>query len=235
MSEIDFDQPTTITESEIEFFLQLICKKSLEALVKISGDDSQPIIARFVHLQDQSLFLDVFQPPEAGKELKNKKDLTISFTYKGVMYTFSTAPTENQGTFIRDFFVKKPDKIYRVQRREHFRVPPSLALPIQVLRLQGCNVEEDVNVHDISQKGICLVFKNKPPLSSGQQMLDNIILLPKNQTIRFNATIRGTFIRQDGKCRVGLEFNALYPDYEEAIRQYAYDRQREHLRSKRYD
>jgi c-di-GMP-binding flagellar brake protein YcgR len=235
MTEMDFDQRTTITESEIEYLLQHMCKKNLEALIKIPNGDSHPIFARFVHLQDQSLFLDIFRPPEAGKELRNKKDLIISFAYKGAMYMFSTAPTESQGTFGRDFFVKKPDKIYRVQRREHFRVAPSLALPIHVLRLQGHSADETINVHDISQKGIGLVFKHKPPFAAGQKMPDNTIILPKNQTIRFNATVREMFIRKDGKCLVGLEFDALYPGYEEAIRQYAYDRQREHLRSKRYD
>lgn len=206
-----------------------------ELRVTIEGDDVRHR-SLFVGMNDDSakeIFIDVL-----GRDLKedflvpNKTQLTIFFEMNGIQYSLKT---EFLGYEVFGGYdslkIKMPKTIKQGQRREAFRIEPSLDSPTYIHITDG----DPVKAIDISGDGVS--FRMKSPLEPGTVIPVNVELPDLNKFLKADFEVIETLHDSTksmaakkitaGEYKVRGRFRGLGGASKELIHYYVASRQRE--------
>lgn len=206
---------------EISFYLNLLLKRG-SLLTTHINDGNEFFLTAIVALDDekQVIFLDPAQADELNAATKKARHITLTANLDRVKIQFRLPPMTEQLVSGRTALASPfPKSILRLQRREFFRLEPSLTHPI-LCRIAMAQPDGSVktfewSVADISGGGLSL---NAPTsLIDGCQrdslFKDSRLEIPGEGVLLVNLRVRKTveFSAENGPhhLRVGCEFVEL--------------------------
>ncbi|MEW5790365.1 MAG: flagellar brake protein [Pseudomonadota bacterium] len=185
--------------------------------------------------------MDELVPAAGNQQLRASKRLRILGRAKGIATAFE-AQVE---ALVRDRYgevykIPFPGKLYQLQRREHFRVPPSAhePVPVRLLPVSGRLLAGEL--FDISLGGLGLLLKGEAAgvLTRGDNLRCQFTL-PEEPPIEVEVEICSLLnvrTRNDASLlRIGCRFLKPAPPARAAIQRYVIQRDREILRQSRLD
>ena len=153
------DQYRLTAAREIEFILHnLVRSNSPIALYYSENDDS--IMTTLLNVDSTGLWLHQTQNPLINDRLMESDKLIFVSSHAQVKVQFvsdGAAPTSYQGQAA--FFLELPDSLYRLQRREYFRLITPVANPLRCVIPSATTVKHnphEVTIMDISGGGVGL-------------------------------------------------------------------------------
>ncbi|MCC6156826.1 MAG: PilZ domain-containing protein [Deltaproteobacteria bacterium] len=157
--------------------------------------------------------------------------IVIRLVWQNAFYEFQSAIEQWVDVERGEVFIKAPTRIDRIQRRDSYRVGPSIANPINILafgKRRGKDIASLV-VFNISLSGICVLFRQTPEFHLGETIDQIEVQLAKCGTIRISGEIRRIHAGSEKYVEVGIRFQTFSPGAKNALAQYMLARQREDL------
>jgi len=236
LSEAEIEERFHITSrTAITFTLQAFIK-SREPFTLQFGDGQQSFMTALlaVDTSKQRLVFDCSGSALTNQQILGSEHNTFLGHPGGIPVQFAAGrvvEVSHEGG--KAFAVPLPDRLIRLQRREHFRIEISRGKPLMFSgRLQGGELLK-APAHDISVSGLGLDVEHLPANLDIEQQLSNCrFMLPgETREFFFTATIRRIveLQRPNGAhyWRIGLEFDNLTPGDETRIQRYIAHLERE--------
>ncbi len=168
--------------------------------VYVKFSESQTLLAKF--LKWIPPFKIKISYPEGPRPLI-KKIISIQFNSRGEKY-FAQAYTQDSGS---QFFLVIEGPIYKVQRRQSFRLklPASYPMNVQLFEMNGHKMKENVQLLDISEGGCSLSVPLYLASSMGAYIGLNIKIGSKPLFIQFGHV---KYLKVDkNNVRFGIKFD----------------------------
>lgn len=217
----EYAQYFLTTPREISFYLNLLVKRG--SLLTAHIDDGKEFFLTTVIAVDdekQAISLDLAQADELNNATQNARQITLTANLDRVKIQFRLPPmTEQLVSGRKALAAPLPQTILRLQRREFFRLEPSLTHPVlcQIAMAQpdGSLKTFEWSVADISGGGLSL---NVPTSLVGDCQRDTLFKnsrldIPDEGVLLVNLRVRKTveFSAENGlhHLRVGCEFVEL--------------------------
>lgn len=177
-------------------------------------------------------YLDELNLPAAHKAFLKTRKAVIHCRLQGmeVRLPCQLAKASSDGG-IALYRITIPNRIVRVQRREHFRLRlnPGLMIPVTVPRLEGDRAVGEA--FDLSAGGVGAFINTRNIPSRGQILSEVSIALPEAPSFKTNLEIR--FARVDNihhMLRIGGRFVSLDRNQERVIAHFLAEQQRKRRR-----
>jgi c-di-GMP-binding flagellar brake protein YcgR len=167
--------------------------------------------------------------------------ISIHFEFTGKDKTLHTFRTSGGEIHTKEIWIRFPDVIERIQRREHFR----LRVPMGTKLFFGTAMAQyEMDVIDVSVGGVLGVFVNLKKeiekdsnLAAGKILGDLRLVFPSEKE-DLGVHIKGSLVKrvekdsQTKRYRYALQFTAIEKGEEKALLQIIYRFQREFLRKR---
>lgn len=187
--------------------------------------------AEIVSVAPDGIMLKALQPSSLSVRLESGEPCVVWFESKGALHWFFTKPIRFDRPR-REFVLKMPGEVTRLQRRAFFRVQPSASLPVFVKSFAGDNQTKEIQVENISQKGIALSFAEDPQNRFVDGFATFEVDLGKFGLVALHAEVRSKRRTPDHRFFVGMEFIKINTRAEYNLSDYLSARQREDLKKK---
>lgn len=210
------------TKKEMQTILRDVAEKGTRVLLYYDKDNKF-IVTTLLGATEDGIWLETSPNAEANALILQSKEITIVTQHRGVKVQFSAdavhlAPPNNTA-----FYMELPPFIFRIQRRDFFRLSVPLSIPIQcVIPVRPANPEKPelpeiirtVPIVDISGGGVALFCEeDEPDLTPGRSFSNCTINLPDVGPITVSLTVRNSIevsMPNDViKRRVGCQFNNM--------------------------
>lgn len=212
------DQHRINSAKEIQFLLNHISNKgSRVALYFSQGSDF--ILTTMLHVDEEGLWLEQSPNPAENKQILASRHqvMVTSHTQVKVQFTANGLSSVDYDGYPA-FYMPLPECIYRLQRREYFRLSTPVANPLHCIIHNGPNpnMQQDVVVMDISGGGIGLTCaETDTELEPGHIYMDCQIELPGAGVIQCAIEVRNVFSTTTANGtvlkRAGCKFHNLAP------------------------
>lgn len=162
-------------------------------------------------------------------------DIHIRLVWKNAFYEFDSQISEWVDVERGEVFIKRPERIDRIQRRDSYRIAPSIQNPIEVISCgdrRGKDARSLV-VFNISLSGICIVFRADPKYRLGDNIGTIELKLSNLGVIRLSGEVRRMRAGAESFFEVGIRFQTFSGGAKNALAQYMLARQREDLTRRR--
>ena len=224
-----------VKPEEIRRHIEEVCAKNTRLEVMI--DDS---IVTFQSLfiggdQDKkNLLIDELVPHKGNDIIKRSHSIKLVYMVDRIIYTFKSRYLD----YIKDkplsLKIDYPSCVERLQRREHFRIEPSLDDPIEfsfdlVIKIHGKMV-------DISAGGFAFLAENKSyhiEIEPESEIGEVRFKLPGGEETKIPAVVKHLSQHHDDKrYKCGVEFKAISEKDQNKIVAYIIQRQQEILKKR---
>jgi c-di-GMP-binding flagellar brake protein YcgR len=199
------------------------------------GEDNQAILTTLLAVDADGIWLEQSPSKTANKALSDSNSLVFVSSHSQVKVQFTSHHVSSQMyQSYPAFHLPFPDNLYRLQRREYYRLATPVINPLRCAIIQGATPNQktrDFIVADISCGGIGLVCKETDSeLAPGQPDLDFQLTLPKHGTVNGTLVIRNlvpvTTPTGSTSRRAGCEFGDLDAESRSVLQQYVTAMQR---------
>lgn len=201
------------------------------------GDIQQSMLTLLLNANSSGVWMEQSQTESVNRGILASKKVTFVSSDQQVKVQFSAGHVK-EVTYQGDsaFFLPLPESIYRLQRREYFRLPapPNFICAIPTDPDDGVPLYE-AHIMDISGGGIGLdSVEDDPVLTIGRTFTNCKIDLPEIGTITVSITVKnqvtlGTKPNRVVRKRAGCEFNNLSNATANQLQRYISNLQRELL------
>jgi c-di-GMP-binding flagellar brake protein YcgR len=215
-SENDDEHCITSTKEIVSILRNIAKKKSRVALY--FGGANKFILTTLLAIDAHGLWLEQSTDSTTNEVIAADHNLIVVGTHYNVKIQFSVPhPKLAEYQNYPAFFVPLPDKLFRLQRREYFRLMTPVANPLKCA-IPGTNRSHDeareVTIMDISSSGIALTCEeNNTELLPGDCYSECRIELPEFGTITGTIMVKNLAILTDtmGRSykRAGCELQNL--------------------------
>lgn len=203
-----------------------------KAILKISEtgyESNSPIIAKVVGINEDKGILGISSfrdRKDNTHQLKGNRFFVVTIV-QGVTYKFVASLTQTQ-TCNGVNFVRFPEELQYLQRREHYRVPVPEGCAELTMDLGGVTAFKGC-IKDISVSGMRVFASNKETLDLdvGSKISRCLLKLDSSEAIRFSAELRYTQQNDDGALFMGLAIKEMENTHRSLIERYVADRDRE--------
>ncbi len=172
------------------------------------------------------------QEIELAKDLiALRGSILIRLVWQDAFYEFESAIGEWVDVERGEVFITRPARIDRIQRRDSYRIAPSIQNPIQVISYGDRRGKEAAAliVFNISLSGICIVFRGEPKHRLGEPIGNIELRLGSLGVIRLTGEVRRIGAGSENFFEVGIRFQTFSAGAKTALAQYMLARQREDL------
>ncbi len=197
--------------------------------------NQQFIISRLVDYDDTHVYLDPSKKPEFNQHIEHSDTLTLVALHNQVKVQCSPSnPQPDHRNAQPVIKCELPDNLFRIQRREYFRVDTSNSIPLKCnifLQQENKTYQAQVNILNISGGGIGIICtQQQSPLESGKQYAYQIEL-PGEGVINGTLEIKTLTEMQDtpaDSCQhyIGCQFIDLSRQSEITLQRYITNMQR---------
>lgn len=206
-----------VSAKEIELVLRNVAEKGSRVALYY-GDTTYFILTILLDVDDTGLWLEQSPNSTDNKRIIESDDLVCVSSHLNVKVQFTAhhaSAAEYQG--YPAFYLPLPESIYRVQRRDSFRLTPPPSEPLHCViptsePQKKCRLE--VTIMDISTGGVKITCaENDIELEEGKTYENCQIKLPDIGTINVTITVKNLFslTTKSGKIlkRAGCQFQQL--------------------------
>lgn len=196
------DEKYCITsKSEIGFMLRNIADKGSRVALYY-GNENDFIMTTILDADSQGLWLERSQDGMINQKISGTNNLTIVGSHHNVKVQFTAElPTLVEHHGYPAFFISLPDKLFRMQRREYFRLMIPAIQPLKCViprAQQPIKVLREVTIMDISGGGIALTCEEQDTeLVPGESYPNCRIDLPEFGTIIGTIVVRNLALLTD--------------------------------------
>lgn len=212
------DEKYCITSAkEIGFVLRNIADKGSRAALYY-GDNNEFILTTFLNVDSHGLWLEKSKDGSINQKILESRNLVVVAAHNNVKVQFDVAVfrSENYQDY-QAFFTTLPAKLFRLQRREYFRLMTPATHPLKCVIPnvnQVNNPHREVTIMDISGGGIALTCEeNDTELLPGESYQNCRIDLPEFGTIVGTIMVKNLALLTDGTGRsykrAGCELQGL--------------------------
>ncbi len=202
---------------EIEFMLRSVAENASRVALYY-GDANYFILTTLLGVDDTGMWLEQSPDSKNNRRIIESDDLICVSSHLHVKIQFTAdqaSAAEYQG--YPAFYLPLPDSIYRVQRRDSFRLTPPPSNPLRCVIPTGEPQEkrpQEVTIMDISTGGIKITCtENDLDLEEGKTYENCQIRLPDVGTISVTITVRSliSLTTKSGQIlkRAGCQFHKL--------------------------
>lgn len=214
-----------VTDKFRKKILAKACLLKTEAKFEYS-ENSPPLFLSFRDINEENLFLEFskieisedFTPPFVGR-------VFFSIEHRGYFYFEAVIDEENIKSNL-PCSIPIPLNIHKVQRRQHFRVAPPPTLPATIISIAGRNLEDKIEIRNISEGGAGLAFPTKTKIPIGTTLPDICIDLANEGEIKLNGIVRFTKKDTEETTLLGLQWSKLTQDGFTKLKNYMLNCQR---------
>ena len=188
------------SKKEIQLILQAIAQKKSRAILYFDGG-KQFIPTLLLDADPEGMWLDVGPSEEGNTQILSSNDITLVSMYHHAKVQLASAQI-----FLASyaghpaFYMRLPEKMLRLQRREYFRLPISgdaplkCIVPVDPALSEKSSKPDEVTIMDISVGGIALICKeHNIKLEAGQSYPDCRINLPGIGTLVVTIQVKNLF------------------------------------------
>lgn len=207
----DLERYQLYSRIEILALLRVLIERRAPITVRFDGGEDFIVSALLAVNPDfEELVFDAAAQEAANRRLLAAPRLVFSASLDGVRIQFATqraAPTTFEA--LAALRVRVPDMVLRLQRRDHFRIAPPLARPLELDAPDPAGGRVKLRVLDISCGGLAVAIA--PPgvaLQTGELLRGCCVELPEGARIVFDAEVRSVEPGRapGGASRCGLRF-----------------------------
>lgn len=206
-----------VSPKEIEFVLRKIAEDGSRVALYY-GDSSYFILTTLLGVDDSGLWLEQGPDSIANRRIIESDDLICVSAHLNVKIQFAAhqaGAADFQG--YPAFYLPLPDSIYRVQRRDSFRLTPPPSEPLRCIIPTGepqQKRQKEVTIMDISAGGVKITCaEDDLELEEGKTYENCQIRLPGVGTISVTITVRNlvSLTTKSGQIhkRAGCQFQKL--------------------------
>jgi c-di-GMP-binding flagellar brake protein YcgR len=218
LSEVDDDRHRVISAKEIEFVMHHIAEKMTK--VALYYDDANDFILTTLLAADETgLWLEQSPSGSVNKRITESNKLVfVSSHFQAKVQFTADHPSSVWYLGYPAFFLPLPDSLYRIQRREYFRLMTPVVNPLRCIigagKATSPKPPHEFIIMDISCGGVGLTCKESDTeLTPGTSYPDCQIDLPEVGTIKGTIEVRNlvSLTSESGhtQCRAGCEFKNL--------------------------
>lgn len=229
------DKHRIISAKEIEFILHNISERGVRVAL-YHGNMSEFILVTLLGVDNEGLWLEQSRSESDNRLITNSKKLTFVSSHQQVKIQFTAQQAgrvEYHG--LPAFYIPLPDSIYRLQRREYYRLPTPAATPLRCIIPVGMTSAKkpcELTVMDISGGGVSLTCSETDiDLIPGNIYSDCKIDLPEVGTIYGTIEVKNlaevTLPSGRTHKRAGCEFKNLDGQSTIMLQRYVTNMQRE--------
>lgn len=213
----DDEKHSIISAKEIELILHNIAERSARVALYF-GDMSEFVLVTLVGVDNRGLWLEKSPNAAANRQIIESRKLTLVSSHHQVKIQFtSDQPSDVEYDGSRAFYIPLPKCIYRLQRREYFRLPTQMGSPLRCIIPAGrphVKKPYEVTIMDISGGGVSLTCSESDiDLIPGDTYSDCRIDLPDVGTIYVTIEVKNLaeLTSPSGRTnkRAGCEFKNL--------------------------
>ncbi|MBW8077141.1 MAG: hypothetical protein GJU76_03485 [Gallionella sp.] len=198
----DSDEKYRITAAkEIEFVLRNVAVKGSRVALYF-GAAKEFILTTLLHVDSHGLWLEQSKNSVTNQQIEADDDLIVVGSHDNVKIQFSAAqpaPVDYQG--YPAFFLPLPHTLFRLQRREYFRLMTPVLNPLKcVIPVSDQNIDQprEITIMDISGGGVALTCEeNNTELLPGKSYANCRIVLPEFGTISGTIVVRNLAVLTD--------------------------------------
>lgn len=206
-----------VSPKEIEFVLRKIAEDGSRVALYYGGS-SYFILTTLLGVDDSGLWLEQGPDSTANRRIIESDDLVCVSAHLNVKIQFAAhqaSATDFQG--YPAFYLPFPDSIFRVQRRDSFRLTPPPSAPLRCIipiSEPQQKRQKEVTIMDISAGGIKITCaENDLELEEGKTYENCQIKLPGVGTINVTITVKNlvSLTTKSGQVlrRAGCQFQKL--------------------------
>jgi len=206
-----------VSPKEIEFVLRKIAEDGSRVALYYGGS-SYFILTTLLGVDDSGLWLEQGPDSTANRRIIESDDLVCVSAHLNVKIQFATyqaSAADFQG--YPAFYLPFPDSIFRVQRRDSFRLTPPPSAPLRCIipiSEPQQKRQKEVTIMDISAGGIKITCaENDLELEEGKTYENCQIKLPGVGTINVTITVKNlvSLTTKSGQVlrRAGCQFQKL--------------------------
>lgn len=206
-----------VSPKEIEFMLRNVAENASRVALYY-GDANYFILTTLLGVDDSGLWLEQGPDSTGNRRIIESEDLVCVSSHLNVKIQFATdqaSASEYQG--YPAFYLPMPDSIYRIQRRDSFRLTPPPSDPLRCVIPTSDPQEkrqQEVTIMDISAGGVKITCaENDLELEEGKTYENCQIRLPDVGIISVTITVRSlTSLTTKSKQvikRAGCQFHKL--------------------------
>ena len=211
------DKHRIVAAKEIEFLLRHLARKRTRVALYYDNDDNF-ILTTLLGVDDHGFWLERSTSQTDNDDISASQQLTLVSSHLQAKIQFSprqAGQVEYQGHAA--FYLPIPESIYRLQRREYFRLPTPIAKPLRCIITSGTPPTRrlrEIIIMDISAGGIALTCaESDTELVPGQSYPNCRIELPDFGTISGTIEVKNmsALTLPSGRSikRAGCEFSDL--------------------------
>lgn len=196
LSEEEDEKQRISSPSEIRFVLNYIADKG-NRVALYYGNQNEFILTTILAADDTGLWLEQSPHPSLNLRVANSGRLTFVSSHLQIKVQFhasQTSSVEYQGR--PAFYLPLPDSLYRLQRREYFRLVPQILEPLRcIINTQTMPNQKPLEliIMDISCGGVGLTCQASDALTLGSSYPDCRIELPDLGTVRGTIIVKNMF------------------------------------------
>jgi c-di-GMP-binding flagellar brake protein YcgR len=217
LSEEKDDKLRITSPNEIKFVMHYISEKG-NRVALYYGNDSAFILTTLLAVDDNGLWLEQSPNDSDNRSIAESTKLTFVSSHLQIKVQFSG----NQASSVMyqghpSFYLPLPDSLYRLQRREYFRLTTPMNNPLRCIILQTPSPDKkprEFIIMDVSCGGVGLTcMEADTELIPGQIFYDCLIELPELGTIKGTIEVKNlvSLPSKSGSThkRAGCEFKNL--------------------------
>lgn len=195
-----------------------------------AGDYQQSVVSRLLRVSNQGLHLDFKTSVAERRKFEAAGVVAVAFM-GSVKVQFACSELESGGAGDSDdLLCPLPEAVYRIQRREAFRVSPPIRRPVECIVRPTQGAEIRYRVHDVSVSGVALISSGAlAPVVEGEIWRNCRLEIPGYSPIAFDLLIRSVKPDAPDKPnakRIGCEFHRPSSESQRAIQVYVMDIER---------
>jgi c-di-GMP-binding flagellar brake protein YcgR len=217
LSQVDDSQHRITSPSEIRFVMHYIAEKGTRVALYYN-DENGFILTTILAANDSGLWLE--QSPDAShnKYVAKSNLLTFVSSHLQIKVQFTARQAQSVEYLGQPaFYLSLPDSLYRLQRREYYRLMTPLTRPLRcIIDNRPAPDKEPLEfvIMDISCGGVGLIcMESGTELTPGTSYPDCQIELPELGTIRGTIEVKNMVLLTSGSGvitkRAGCEFKNL--------------------------
>lgn len=207
-----------------------IVRNNSELRVFNAKDFDHSVVTRPLRLSSQGLHLEFKASAAERRRLEASGVVAVAFM-GSVKVQFACPELEPAGRDDSNELVcPLPDEVYRIQRREAFRVSPPIRRPVECIVRPAQGGEIRYRVHDVSVSGVALISSaSLAPVVEGEIWRNCRLEIPSYSPIAFDLLIRSAKPDSPDKPnvkRIGCEFHRPSAESQRAIQLYVMEIER---------
>lgn len=212
---------------------EMVAERARAELSSGSGNDFT--LVRMMKLAPEGILVFPQEIELAKDVIALRGEIVIRLVWQNAFYEFQSAIEQWVDLERGEVFIRIPSRIDRIQRRDSYRVAPSVGNPVRVLAFGKRRGKEAsaLPVFNISLSGICILFRANPDYRLAETIEPIELQLANCGTIRLSGEVRRIHAGSDTHVEVGIRFQTFSSGAKNVLAQYMLARQREDLSRRR--